>query len=99
MRDEAPGVARLYGTEPERCVGGLRRQYIRDVRALNVLIMQGRGIEHRVLAGCIWSIDVHAKRVPSRMATLMSRSSIMRASLPVPRRYPPTFCNSKRGSD
>src|SRR5262249_61977193 len=57
--DEAPSVARLYGTEPERCVGRLRWQYIRDVRALNVLVMQSRGIEHGVLAGCIWSIDVH----------------------------------------
>src|SRR5882757_2854970 len=57
--DEASGVARLYRTEPERCVGRLRWQYIGDVRALNVLVMQSRGIEHGVLAGCIWSIDVH----------------------------------------
>src|ERR1700704_4243534 len=57
--DEPSGVARLYRTEPERCVGGLRWQYIRDVRALNVLVMQSRGIEHGILARCIWSIDVH----------------------------------------
>src|SRR3981081_2064657 len=57
--DEASGVARLYGTEPERCVGGLRWQYIGNVRALNVLVMQSRGIEHGVLAGGIRSIDVH----------------------------------------
>src|SRR6266851_4980704 len=57
--DEASGVARLYRTEPERCVGRLRWQYIRDVRILNVLVMQSRGIEHGVLAGCIRSIDVH----------------------------------------
>src|SRR2546423_11750996 len=47
------------GPNQERCVGGLRGQYIRDVGALNVLVMQSRGIEHGVLAGCIWSIDVH----------------------------------------
>src|SRR5580704_11706883 len=59
--DEAPGVARLYGTEPERCVGGLRWQYIGDVGTLNVLVMQSRGIEHGILAGCIRSIDVHCQ--------------------------------------
>src|SRR5438045_1106173 len=56
--DEASGVARLYGTEPERCVGRLRWQYIGNVGALNVLVMQRRGIEHGVLAGCIRSVDV-----------------------------------------
>ena len=59
--DEASGVARLYRTEPERWVGRLRWQYIGDVRALNVLVMQSRGIEHGVLAGCIRSIDVHCQ--------------------------------------
>src|SRR6266567_4278207 len=59
--DEASGVARLYRTEPERCVGRLRWQYIGDVRALNVLVMQSRGIERGVLAGCIRSIDVHCQ--------------------------------------
>src|ERR1700730_17467587 len=57
--DEAASVARLDGTEPERCMGRLRWQYIRNVGPLNVLVMQGRGIEHGVLAGCIGSIDVH----------------------------------------
>src|ERR1700730_4300603 len=57
--DETPGVARLDGTEPERSVGGLRRQDIRDVGTLNVLVMQGRGIEHGILAGPVRSIDVH----------------------------------------
>jgi hypothetical protein len=57
--NKASRVARLYGTEPERCVGRLRWQDIRDVRALNVLVMQGRGIEHGVLARCTGSIDVY----------------------------------------
>src|ERR1700704_3861546 len=59
--DEPSGVARLYRTEPERCVGRLRWQYIGDFRALNVLVVQSRGIEHGVLAGCIRSIDVHCQ--------------------------------------
>jgi len=42
--DEAARVTRLYGTEPERRVSRLRRQYVRDVGALNVLVMQGRGV-------------------------------------------------------
>src|ERR1700730_11334834 len=57
--DETPGVARLDGAEPERRVGGLRRQDIRDVWTLNVLVVQSRGIEHGILAGRIRSIDVH----------------------------------------
>src|SRR5258706_16439954 len=59
--DEASRVARLDGTEPERCMGGLRRQNVRDVRALNVLVMQSRGIEDGILAECIGSIDVHGQ--------------------------------------
>jgi hypothetical protein len=57
--DEASRIACLDGTEPQRCVGGLRRQYVRDVRALNVLVMQRRGIKHGVLARLVRSIDVH----------------------------------------
>ncbi len=57
--DEATRVARLYRTEPERCVGRLRRQYVRDVWALNVLVMQGRRIKYGILARLIRSIDVH----------------------------------------
>src|SRR5579862_6908415 len=60
--NETPRVARLYRTEPERRVGRLRRQYICDVGTLNVLIMQGRGIEYGVLAGLIRSI--HVQRQP-----------------------------------
>ena len=38
--DESSRIACLYGTEPKRRVGGLRRQYIRDVGPLNVLVVQ-----------------------------------------------------------
>src|ERR1700730_9200312 len=57
--DEAPRVARLYRTEPERRVSRLRRQYVRDVGALNVLVMQGRGVKYGILARLVRSIDVH----------------------------------------
>src|SRR6476619_940628 len=97
--DEASGVARLYGTEPERCVGRLRWQYIGDVRALNVLVMQSRGIEYGVLAGCIWSIDVHrqARAITHGDAdvSLLDHQFVSGRPAAI---YPPTFCNSTRGS-
>jgi hypothetical protein len=40
-------------------VGRLRRQNIGDVGALNVLVMQSRGIEHGIPAGSIGSIDIY----------------------------------------
>src|SRR5260370_14782162 len=48
--DEAPRVAGLYGTEPERRVGRLRRQYIRHAGAMNCLVMPGRGLKYCILA-------------------------------------------------
>ena len=57
--NEAPRVAGLYGTKPERRVRRLRRQYVRDIGPLNVLVMQGRGVKYGILARLVWSIDVH----------------------------------------
>ena len=57
--NEATRVARLYGTEPERCVGRLRRQYVRDVGALKVLVVQGRRIKHGIAARLVRSIHIH----------------------------------------
>src|SRR4029077_17941915 len=61
VADEAPRVARLYRTEPERCVRRLRRQDVRDVGPLDVLVVQRGRVEHRVLAWCIGAIDVDRK--------------------------------------
>jgi hypothetical protein len=57
--DEAARVTGLYGTEPERRVSRLWRQYVRDVWTLNVLVMQGRGVKYGILARLVRSIDVH----------------------------------------
>src|SRR5712671_608454 len=57
--DKAARVTCLYGTEPERRVSRLRRQYVRNVGALNVLVMQGRGVKYGILARLVRSIDVH----------------------------------------
>jgi len=59
--NEAARIAGLYWTEPERCMGRLRRQYVGDVGALNIFVMQGGGIKYGVLAGLIGSIDVHCQ--------------------------------------
>src|SRR5258707_1725825 len=56
---EAPCVAGLNGTEPKRRVCRLRRQYVGDVGALNVLVMQGGGIKDGGLARLVRSIDVY----------------------------------------
>src|SRR2546421_7106272 len=59
--DEAARVAGLYGTEPERRVGRLRRQDVRDVGPLNILVMQGRRIKHGILARLVGSIHIHCQ--------------------------------------
>ncbi|SRR6266487_244993 len=84
--NEASRVARLYGTELERCVGRLWWQDIRDVRALNVLVMQGRGIEHGVLAGCTGSIDVH--RQPRAISHGDTDVALLRLLLDIAKRRP-----------
>src|SRR5260370_28149821 len=55
--DEAPRVTCLYGTEPERRVSRLRRQYVRDFWALNILVMPGPGVNYGILARLVRSID------------------------------------------
>ncbi len=57
--NETARVTGLYGAEPERCMGRLRRQYVGDVGALDILIVQGGGIKHGVLARLVRSIDVY----------------------------------------
>src|ERR1700757_230725 len=59
--DEASGIARLYRTEPERRVGWLRRQNIRDVGPLNILIVQRRRIQHWIFARRIRAVDIDRK--------------------------------------
>src|SRR5882724_429545 len=59
--DKSPRVTRLYRSEPERSVSGLRWQYIRDVRTLNVLIVQRGRVEHRVSAWRIRAVDINGK--------------------------------------
>ena len=59
--DEAPGVARLDRTEPERRVSRLRRQYIRDVGPLNILIVQRLRIQHWISARRIRAVDIDRK--------------------------------------
>src|SRR6478736_10454588 len=56
--DEAPRVTRLDRPEPERGMRWLRRQNVRHVRALDVLVVQGRCVQHRVFAWRVRSVDV-----------------------------------------
>ena len=56
--DEAARVAGLDGTEPQRRVSRLRRQDVGDVGALDVLVVQGAGIQDRVLARLVRPIDI-----------------------------------------
>src|SRR5947209_3418248 len=56
--DEASRVAGLDGAEPERRMRRLRWQDIRDVRTLDVLVVQRRRVQHWVFAWRIRAVNV-----------------------------------------
>src|ERR1700754_4339589 len=98
--DKATRITRLYRTEPERRVRRLRRQYVRDVGALNILVVQGGGIEHGVLARLVRTIDVHRqpRAIPHRDADipLLDHLLLLRPAL---RRSPPRLTTADAVAD
>src|SRR2546421_2816556 len=56
--DEPARIAGLDWPEPQWCMRGLRRQHVGNVRALDVLVVQGAGVEDRIFAGCRGTIDI-----------------------------------------
>src|SRR5258708_11730250 len=59
IREEGARTPRLYRSEPQWRVRGLRRQDVRDVRALNVLVVERAGVERRILARFWRTVDIH----------------------------------------
>jgi len=56
--DEPARITGFDWPEPQWCMRRLRRQHVGNVRALDVLVVQGAGVEDRIFAGSRGTIDI-----------------------------------------